>query len=35
VPDETAPGQVADIVVRSLLRYAAAYLSQQATDLTQ
>jgi hypothetical protein len=35
VPDETAPGQVADVVVRSLLRYAAAYLSQQATDLTQ
>ena len=35
VPDETAPGLVADVVVRSLLRYAAAYLSQQATDLTQ
>lgn len=34
VPDETAPGLVADVVVRSLLRYAAAYLSQQATDLT-
>ena len=28
VPDETAPGLVADVAVRSLLRYAAAYLTQ-------
>ncbi len=28
VPDETDPGLVADIAVRSLLRYAAAYLTQ-------
>jgi hypothetical protein len=28
VPDETAPGLAADVAVRSLLRYAAAYLTQ-------
>jgi hypothetical protein len=28
VPDETDPGLVADVAVRSLLRYAAAYLTQ-------
>ena len=28
VPDETAPGLVADVAVRSLLRYAAAYLTR-------
>ena len=28
VPDETDPGLVSDVAVRSLLRYAAAYLTQ-------